>query len=223
MSSPKERFPHDDFFQGIMEALPIPTFVVDADVRIIHANRAALEFLYKYPGEILLHRGGEVLGCINSSMSPEGCGRSENCRFCVIRGSVGESIHGGHVRRRKHVLKQSGDEGQKLIHLLVTTSPLRSGNGKDKSEQSVEPDNASFALLMIEDISELIQLRGIIPVCAWCKKVRDDSDLWQNVEDYLASRLDVDFTHSICHECAEKVLAEGENKEKDEDIDVKET
>lgn len=222
MPGSKERFPHDaDFFQSILEALPIPTFVVDADVRIIHANPAALEFLQKYPDEILLHRGGEVLKCINSAMSPGGCGRSENCRFCVIRGSVGESIHGGHVRRRKHVLKQSGDEGQKLVHLLVTTSPLRSDNGKDKGVQSIEPDDTSFALLMFEDITELIQLRGIIPVCAWCKKVRDDSDLWQNVEDYFSSRLDVDFTHSICHECAEKVLAEGENM--DGDMDGKET
>jgi hypothetical protein len=220
MPGSTERFPHGDgFFKDILEALPIPTFVVDADVHIIHANRAAIEFLHKYPGEILFRRGGEVLGCINSTLSPGGCGRSEQCKSCVIRGSVGESIRGGQVDRRKHILEHVEPDGTAHIHLLVTTSPLRPENGNDDNGQGTEGDGGPFALLMLEDITELIELRGLIPVCAWCKKVRDDSYLWQSVEEYFSRHYDLDFTHSICQECADKLMAEAESEAEDKDTE----
>jgi len=44
-------------------------------------------------------------------------------------------------------------------------------------------------------------LKGLIPVCAWCRKVRDDKGFWQGLENYIASHSDADFTHGICPEC----------------------
>lgn len=52
--------------------------------------------------------------------------------------------------------------------------------------------------------TEMQTLSGLLPMCAWCKKVRDDSGYWERVEDYFTRRASVDFTHGICTDCAEK-------------------
>lgn len=52
--------------------------------------------------------------------------------------------------------------------------------------------------------AEMQTLSGLLPMCAWCKKVRDDSGYWERVEDYFSRRAPVDFTHGICTECADK-------------------
>jgi hypothetical protein len=44
-------------------------------------------------------------------------------------------------------------------------------------------------------------LRGLLPICSSCKKVRDDKDHWTQVEAYVASRSHATFTHGICPEC----------------------
>lgn len=62
-----------------------------------------------------------------------------------------------------------------------------------------------MVLLTLEEINELVELRRLIPICAWCKKVRNEEQFWDNVETYVQKHLDVDFSHGICPEClAEK-------------------
>ena len=50
-------------------------------------------------------------------------------------------------------------------------------------------------------------LQGLLPICAWCKKVRDDSNYWQRVDAYIAEHSDLRFTHCICPECKAKEVA----------------
>lgn len=50
-------------------------------------------------------------------------------------------------------------------------------------------------------------LHGLLPICAWCKSIRDDDGYWQRVEQYLHTNIDVDFTHGICPKCLEKERA----------------
>ena len=56
--------------------------------------------------------------------------------------------------------------------------------------------------------SDIQALRGILPICAWCKSIRDDDKLWQTVENYMASHAAVDFSHSICPKCADEQMQE---------------
>lgn len=51
-------------------------------------------------------------------------------------------------------------------------------------------------------IEEIKILRGILPICSKCKKVRDDSGYWNQIEAYIQSRTEAQFSHSICPECA---------------------
>ena len=48
-------------------------------------------------------------------------------------------------------------------------------------------------------------LEGILPVCASCKKIRDEKNNWHQIESYIHERSDAEFSHGICPECAEKL------------------
>jgi hypothetical protein len=48
-------------------------------------------------------------------------------------------------------------------------------------------------------------LKGFLPMCAWCKKIRDDEGYWKQVEDYISKRTEAEFTHGICPQCLKKV------------------
>lgn len=57
---------------------------------------------------------------------------------------------------------------------------------------------------VIHDITELKQLRGIIPICCKCKQIRDDQGYWNQLEQYISEHSDALFSHGICPNCMEK-------------------
>jgi DNA-binding response OmpR family regulator len=59
-----------------------------------------------------------------------------------------------------------------------------------------------------EALAHVNQLKGIIPICAQCKRIRDDQNYWQRVEKYIAKNIDARFTHGLCPECAEAAQIE---------------
>ena len=54
-------------------------------------------------------------------------------------------------------------------------------------------------------LAKIKTLRGLIPICASCKKIRSDKGFWQQLEDYLTEHSEADFTHGICPECLEQM------------------
>ena len=50
-------------------------------------------------------------------------------------------------------------------------------------------------------LDEIHALRGLLPICSWCKKIRDDRDYWHSVEEYLLTYAEVQFSHVMCPEC----------------------
>jgi CHASE3 domain sensor protein len=57
-------------------------------------------------------------------------------------------------------------------------------------------------------LAEVKTLSGLIPICGWCKKVRNDTGYWQSVEQYVGSHTDATFSHGICPDCAKKFRAD---------------
>lgn len=53
-------------------------------------------------------------------------------------------------------------------------------------------------------LAEVKTLSGMLPICAWCKKIRNDEGYWQKIEAYFKSHSDLNFTHGICNDCAKK-------------------
>jgi integral membrane sensor domain MASE1 len=67
----------------------------------------------------------------------------------------------------------------------------------------VTQEHAALVTELQRALAEIRTLRGFIPICAWCHKVRDDSGFWQQIEKYLDERTDATFSHSICPACHE--------------------
>ncbi len=67
-------------------------------------------------------------------------------------------------------------------------------------------------LAKIADLSKALEhiklLQGLIPICMYCKKVRDDKNYWEQIEHYIAAHSDAKFTHGICPDCSKRVMNE---------------
>lgn len=64
-------------------------------------------------------------------------------------------------------------------------------------------------------LSEIKSLRGILPICAGCKKIRDDKGYWEQVEVYVSQHTEAEFSHGICPECERKMYAELDSLKKE--------
>lgn len=189
-------FEHSDnaMLRVVLDAMPSAVFVVDADVRIIMANRAAYELIRSsdVPSQDSL-RAGEALHCLHAFDHPDGCGRSSDCTDCVIRGAIGDALAGKASRRLRTRMNLSLDGRRQDVYLQITASGF-------------QHQARQLALLVLEDISAFAELREIVPICAQCKKIRQDEDYWQSVENYVSRYMDLSFSHSYCPSCKQDML-----------------
>lgn len=68
----------------------------------------------------------------------------------------------------------------------------------DKEELSVRLTVADRILSLQKEVS---QLKGLLPICAYCKKIRDEANAWHPLEEYVGSRTETSFSHALCPEC----------------------
>jgi sigma-B regulation protein RsbU (phosphoserine phosphatase) len=61
---------------------------------------------------------------------------------------------------------------------------------------------------MIELLANVKRLHGLLPICSYCKRIRDDKNYWEQVELYITEHTDVRFSHGICPTCYTKAMAE---------------
>ncbi len=176
----------------IIDTVPAALFILDDNARILDLNSHAAQIVGHDSEWILRRLCGDVLHCINTKNDPETCGSTEFCPDCVVRNTVLESCSGKSVvKRRADLLIQKGENTHRRV-FLISSSPFEN-NGKPLS------------LLSMEDITELVKLRGLIPVCAKCKSVRKDNDYWEKIETYLSEEVGVQMSHGICPDCANEL------------------
>lgn len=185
----------DSGYRALLNAIPLWAFVVDRDLRVQDLNDAAAAVFAPDKTVVLVQQAGEVLNCLHWQESPEGCGHGPFCPSCIIRNSVGESLRGGHVRRRRAKVTLVSAGLKRDYDLLITANQMPG---------TAEP----LALLVIEDISEISALRDIIPICAKCKMVRDDQEYWWSVQSYFREHKGLDFSHGACPSCKKDLYPE---------------
>ena len=73
---------------------------------------------------------------------------------------------------------------------------------------SLQHDLAVRVRELQDALTQIHQLQGLLPICSYCKKIRDDGNYWQQVEKYLSAHTGIQFSHGVCPDCYAKVLAQ---------------
>jgi PAS domain S-box-containing protein len=121
------------------------------------------------------------------------------------------------IRRGETVAIQETDRLHKSgrkIPMSLTVSPIRNISGEIIGASTISRDITKLKQVNYER-EELIKrltiaanqvrtLSGMLPICASCKRIRDDKGYWQQVETYIANHTSASFTHGVCPECAEQ-------------------
>ena len=81
-----------------------------------------------------------------------------------------------------------------------------------------EEEREKLFLELKESLANVKTLSGMLPMCAACKKIRDDKGYWKQVESYVSEHTEAVFSHGICPECAKKAYEELEKFKKDSNL-----
>lgn len=104
------------------------------------------------------------------------------------------------------------------IDVSLTISPIKNSAGNITGVSAIERDITeqkrveSERKRLIDELSQALAkvktLSGLLPICASCKKIRDDKGYWQQVETFIKARSDADFSHGMCPDCIERLYPE---------------
>lgn len=172
----------------LIDRIQTEIVVIDKDMTIVDANNA------------FQHRNNQkctnVIGkkCFNAAYNfAEGCGYKE-AGSCPVRRSFlskkpASAIH--HFWIEDHAVVEE-----------LTTTPIIEGNG-----------DVNFVIEEYRDITQLLGLKkGIIGVCSYCRKIRDEDGQWVTFEAYLHKHTGAHFSHGICEECNENLFSDLKTK-----------
>jgi PAS domain S-box-containing protein len=104
------------------------------------------------------------------------------------------------------------------IDVSITVSPIKNADGDIQGASIVLRDiterkrQEKERLRLIDELKEALRrvktLNGLLPICASCKKIRNDGGYWEQVETYIRSRSNAEFTHGICPDCVRQLYPE---------------
>ena len=191
---------NSDVKTAFLESLALATddAVIGAtlDGTIVSWNKGA-EFLYGYSST-------EAIGRSLSIILPQG--RTSELPATLDRFRQRETVNWSKTRR---VTKDG-----KRIDVAATISPVHLRTGQlmgmvmitrvVTSRKKVQAERDQLLAELQSARAEVSALQGLLPICAWCKKVRDDEGYWGHIESYFESHSQMQFTHGICPECIEK-------------------
>ena len=192
---------------AIVESTDDAIFGKNLDGTIISWNRAA-EHIFGY-------RAREIIGRSVSILFP----RDKRDELIDLMERIRKGEHIG-IHESTRVRKDGA-----IIPVSTTISPIKDADGnivgasdivQDITERKrMDEDRMRLILELTEALKQVKTLKGLLPICATCKRIRDDHGYWQQVEYYISARTDAGFTHGICPECADKFRNTIPGKNKD--------
>ena len=163
---------------------PIFTLVVDRAGRVVKSNKAKII-------------SGDRLPNIGDIMYRDYASKHE----INMHQQLMECIQTGAIRKFTELRY-----GNKV--LSITISPFPDGaiiTSQDITEQkTAELDRIKLIESLQQALSEVETLRGLLPICACCKKIRDDKGYWNHIEAYLRKHAHTEFTHTLCPDCVKQ-------------------
>lgn len=120
------------------------------------------------------------------------------------------------------------DTANKPHHFVISTAPYRTTTGvldglvvvlQDITDRKAEEEEKARLITELQTtLADIKTLSGLLPICAHCKKIRDDSGYWKKIESYIQAHSKAEFSHSICPECADKFYPEYDIYDKDGNV-----
>ena len=157
-----------------------------------------LQFMNTAAEQIVQHAKAELLG------------KPVWGHFPAIVGADVEHLLRSVMSDRRTAACEAYDEaGQRWFAIYVY--PFRDGISVLFRDISERKQNQQEREHLIDELQRVIAnartLRGLIPICASCKKIRDDQGYWRQLEVYIRDHSEADFSHGLCPGCAEKYLS----------------
>lgn len=113
-------------------------------------------------------------------------------------------------RKADEALKRAYEELE--LKVQERTAELRAANKalelENNQRRQAEQEREKVICELTEALSEVKTLSGLLPICASCKKIRDDKGYWNQIEVYIRKHSGAEFSHGICPECARKLYPE---------------
>jgi len=126
-----------------------------------------------------------------------------------------QKVHRGERVEHLETMRKAQDGRDLAVSLRI--SPVRDADGKIVGASTIARDVTERKQAEVERerlvkdlkaaLANVKTLRGLLPICASCKKIRDDKGYWNQIEFYIRERSDASFTHGICPDCAERSTA----------------
>ena len=186
---PCDMRPESRFLRQVLDAMPTPVFVVDAAVCVRDMNAAAQAFLHATDSLAGIRLCGEILQCVHALNDGHPCGETPFCSHCVVRDAVTVAGRGEPAVRRWTRMQLVVESRLRDVCLLVTATQFQTGG-------------EALTLLVLEDVTDVTELRALLPVCSICGKVRSEGDdRWESLHDYLRHHTGLRFTHGVCPDC----------------------
>lgn len=110
-------------------------------------------------------------------------------------------------------IRKLADSINTMLEGLARINQLLAGKNAELAleiaeRKELEQDRERLIVQLQEALAEVKTLSGFLPICASCKKIRDDSGYWEQMEAYLTAHADVTFSHGICPDCAKKLYGD---------------
>ena len=164
--------------------------IIDRDFRIARSNRAVEDFLGIKREDVL---GKTCYELVHGTDTPIG--------HCPI-----PSMLQSHGRAQTEVQLADGR------WLSVTVDPLTDETGRLTGAvhlvrditvlRQIQAEREALIQALEKALSEVRTIKGLIPICAKCHRIRDDQGAWNSLEAFVLNNSDADFSHGLCPECA---------------------
>ncbi len=99
-----------------------------------------------------------------------------------------------------------------LLSAYIIKQGIHTTQKRKQAEEELLRYHSRLEIMVVERtaelenaLSEVKKLSGLLPICASCKKIRDDKGYWKQIEEYIRDHSEAEFTHSICEECTDKL------------------
>jgi len=175
----------------------IPICITNLDYEIVKAN----DSYWSIWGEA----GKEPIKCYDSRP-----GKSCHTEKCALT----QVLNGA----KEYVCESQRKYNGENYYFIVTARPFLDRNNKmtgiiesfqDITERKkLEDEKAKLIDQLQSSLDKVKLLKGLLPICASCRKIRDDKGYWNQIENYIRDHSEAEFSHSICPECTKKLYPE---------------